>query len=135
MKRNVLRRVAMGAAVIILGATAGAAQAATTFSEYNMTIGRWGAAYTGWQKKSLDDQRAEVVSSSVGGDYKAKVCVSGTSWCLGETKTINDKETKTPRNMVGAGATARLKFTIDGFSFVNVQVVGKWRLDKPSPRR
>jgi hypothetical protein len=119
------------AGAILLGAAA-LAQASTSYSSYNTTIGKYGgAAYSGNQKKTISDQNAEVISSSVGGSYTADVCLasSGGSLCLGGTKTINDGTKVALWNLAGEGATVKIKFT-DGWKWVNVQVTGKWRADK-----
>ncbi len=114
---------------ILFGAAA-AAPASTSYSTYNTTIGRFGGSgYSGTQTKTIADQDAEVVSSTVGGSYTADVCVAGGSLCIGGTKTINDGTKVALWNLGGQSATVRLKFT-DGFQWVNVQVNGKWRADK-----
>lgn len=123
---------AIGSAGIILLGSASLAQASTSYSNYNTSIGKYGGAgYSGTQKKAISDQSAQVASSTVGGNYTANACLSGasSSTCVGGTKTINDGTTVSLWNFAGQGATVRVKFT-DGWQWVNVQVTGKWRADK-----
>lgn len=121
----------VSAGTILLG-TAALAHASTYYSSYNTTIGAFGGSgYSGSQTKTIDDQNAEVVSTWVGGNYTADVCLVGAtgSWCLGGTKTINDGSRVALWNLVVHGNKVRLKFT-DGFQWVDVQVSGRWRADK-----
>lgn len=129
MKMSFRAVCATAASAGVLLAGAAMAQASTSYSSYNTTIGNFGGAgYSGTQTKTITDADANVRSSTVGGNYTADVCLAipNGSACIGGTKTINDGTNVSLWNYGAAGLQHRLKFT-DGWQLVNVQVTGTWR--------
>ncbi|UQN31521.1 hypothetical protein [Brachybacterium kimchii] len=118
--------VACGALLALSGVSA--AYAGTSYSSCNTTVGKFnGSGYTGYQTKSKSSTAGSLASSSVGGNYKVDARMKAASGTGGWVRDVTDSETRNLPNGVGAGKQARVQFSNDALTRVDVQVTGKWK--------
>lgn len=130
MGKLMARRIALafaGAALVLSGA---GAYAGTSYVSYSTTVGKLnGNGYTSYQTKASTGTDGTLRSSSVGGSHVVDARMqaksgSGTgAWARG----VNDGETRTLKNSVGKGGGARVHFSTNWNTRVDVQVSGSWR--------
>lgn len=116
-----------------LGLTAGLlsvvgfAQAATTPLGYNVTVGSYnGSANTTSQTKAISDARGELRSSIVGGDYTVDARMAASSGTGSWVRGVGDYETRGLPNSINKGTAARVQFSNDLTTPVDVKVTGSW---------
>lgn len=123
---NRLIGVACGALLALSGLSA--VYAGTSYSSYNTTVGKFnGNGYTGYQTKSTSSKSGTLVSGFVGGNYKVDARMNAVSGTGAWVRDVSDNETRNLPNGVGAGRKARVQFSNDLFTRVDVQVTGKWK--------
>lgn len=109
-------------------AIAGAAQAGTTYSGYNTTVGSFnGSGYTGYQTKASSDVSGSLKSSSVGGKYTVDARMSASAGTGSWVRSVSDSETRSLPNSINKGSSARVQFSNDVTTPVSVQVTGSWK--------
>lgn len=119
--------VLMGLSVGLV-AFGGAVQAGTSWSEYNTTVPRLnGSGYTGYQTKASSGTYGELNSDVVGGSYTVDARMQATSGTGSWVRSITDNDYRNLPNSVPKGLSARVEFSNDITTPVNVQVSGKWR--------
>lgn len=87
-----------------------------------------GSGYSGSQTKSSTGAQGTIKSGTVGGGYTVMVALQRTD--TGEDGTavrVDDNQTKYLNNEIEKGKQARLHFTNDLLTRVNVQVSGTFR--------
>jgi len=106
------------------------AYAGTTYKSFSTTVGRVnGTGYTAYQKKAKTGADADLKTTSTGG-YELDVRMIDENGCVGAwRKNIYQKDTYTVpgHQLQFAGYDARLQFSNDLTTLVNVQVEGTWR--------
>lgn len=128
MKTTTKKVAAIGgcaAAMIITSLTA--AQAGTTWQNYNTTVGRInGNGYTGYQRKVESGTNPQLASDLVGGNYgvdaRTEHSSGSGSWCR-----VYDFTDCSWTKYYSAGNDIRIRFSNDVTTVVAVQVVGTWR--------
>ncbi|WP_253270877.1 hypothetical protein, partial [Geobacillus thermocatenulatus] len=105
-----------------------AVQAGTTWTEYNTTVPRFnGSGYTGYQTKSSSGTYGELHSAVVGGLYTVDARMQASSGTGEWVRSVTDNDYRRLPNSVPKGLNARVEFSNDITTPVNVQVSGKWR--------
>lgn len=131
MKTKATKRLSATVAItaILAGGAGASAWAATTYSSYDTTVGRLGGSgYSGSQTKSSTGAQGTIKSVTVGGGYSLMVALQRTDTGKdGTAVRIDDNQTKFLNNEIEKGAKARLHFTNDWNTLVNVQADGKFR--------
>ncbi|RFA32138.1 hypothetical protein CAI16_18980 [Virgibacillus dokdonensis] len=117
----------LGLAVGLL-AIGGTAQAGTSYSSYNTTVGKFnGNGYTGYQTKSSSGTYGDLRSNTVGGNYVVDARMQASSGTGSWVRNVTDNDTRSLPNSVARGSSARVQFSNDLTTPVNVQVTGSWR--------
>lgn len=105
-------------------ASAGIVEAGTSYSGYSTTVGKFnGSGYTGYQTKSTSGKYGNLSSGTVGGNYVVDARMSSGSW----VRNVTDNDYRSLPNSVASGNSARVQFSNDFDTPVNVQVSGSWR--------
>ncbi|CUA78980.1 hypothetical protein [Anoxybacillus suryakundensis] len=124
MKRKL---VLFGLSVSLL-AFGGAVQAGASWSEYNTTVPKFnGSGYTGYQTKASSGTYGELNSDVVGGSYTVDARMQATSGTGSWVRSITDNDYRNLPNSVPKGLSARVEFSNDLTTPVDVQVSGRWR--------
>ena len=130
MKNSLGRRAALGFAGVALVLSGAAAYAGTSYESYSTTVGKFdGNGYTSYQKKASTGTDGTLQSSSVGGSHVVDARMQAQSgggtgaWARG----VNDGETRTLKNSVGKSGKARVQFSTNWNTRVDVQATGSWR--------
>ncbi|MFT3860333.1 hypothetical protein [Micropruina sp.] len=99
------------------------------YSNYDTTVGAMmGQGYSGSQTKTSTGAQGTIKSGTVGGGYTLMVALQRTdTQADGTAVRIDDNQTKYLNNSISKGAKARLHFTNDWNTLVNVQVSGQFR--------
>lgn len=131
MKRQLVTR--FGGAVLlgaILIGGAGLAHATTSYSNYDTTVARFdGDGYTGGQRKVVSGFNGTIKSRVVGGPYQVDAQMQRTDGSQGGPWVrLDDGTVAHPQNSIPAGTTARIRFSNDLLTPVNVQVSGQFRV-------
>lgn len=130
MTNSLVRRCALafaGAALVLSGA---GAYAGTSYESYSTTVGKLnGNGYISYQKKSATGAEGTLKSSSVGGSHvvDARMQAQSGGGTGAWTRGVNDGETRTLKNTVGKAGNARVQFSTNWNTRVDVQVTGSWR--------
>lgn len=105
----------------------GFAQAGTTATSYSVTVGAYnGAASSTSQTKAISDARGELKSGIVGGNYTVDARMSATSGTGSWVRSVDDYETRGLPNSINKGTAARVQFSNDLTTPVDVKVTGSW---------
>lgn len=111
-----------------LMAFGGAVQAGTSWSNYNTTVGKFnGSGYTGYQTKASSGTYGELNSSVVGGSYTVDARMQASSGTGSWVRSVTDNDYRTLPNSIPSGLSARVEFSNDITTPVDVQVSGTWR--------
>ncbi|MEW5323794.1 hypothetical protein V2J23_17245 [Geobacillus thermoleovorans] len=111
-----------------LVAFGGAVQAGSSWSNYNTTVGKFnGSGYTGYQTKASSGTYGELNSSVVGGSYTVDARMRASSGTGSWVRSVTDNDYRTLPNSVPSGLSARVEFSNDITTPVDVQVSGTWR--------
>lgn len=111
--------------VVMSGA---AAWAGTSYSGYSTTVPRAnGSGYTAYQTKSIAGAGADLRSRSVGGKYVVDARLEAAAGTGSWARNVGDNDTRKLWNSVSSGKSARVQFSNDFNTPVNVQVSGTWR--------
>jgi hypothetical protein len=106
----------------------GAVQAGTSWSSYNTTVGKFnGSGYTGYQTKASSGTYGELNSSVVGGSYTVDARMQASSGTGSWVRSVTDSDYRKLPNSVPSGLSARVEFSNDITTPVDVQVSGTWR--------
>ncbi|WP_074033560.1 MULTISPECIES: hypothetical protein [unclassified Exiguobacterium] len=125
MKRKSM--ISMGLAVGLL-ALGGAAQAGTTYSNYDTTVASFnGSGYTGYQTKSSSNASGTLSSKTVGGSYTVDARMTASSGTGSWVRSVSDNETRSLSNSISSGRSTRVQFSNDLTTPVSVQVTGQWK--------
>lgn len=127
MKKN--KKFAVLGLAIGLIAFGGAAQAGTTYSSYSTTVGSYnGSGYTSYQTKATSGAYGNLSSSVVGGSYTVDARMTSPSGGTGSwVQSVGDNDSRSLPNSIAKGSSARVQFSNDLTTPVNVQVSGSWR--------
>ncbi len=107
---------------------AGFAEAGTTYTSYNTTVGKFnGSGYTGYQTKASSGTYGNLRSTSVGGKYTVDARMQASSGTGSWVRSVNSNQVRNLPNSVARGSKARVQFSNDLTTPVNVQVTGSWR--------
>ncbi|WP_085505168.1 hypothetical protein [Thalassobacillus devorans] len=118
---------ALGLAVGLM-AFGGAVQAGTSYSYYDTTVGKFnGSGYTGYQTKSSSGTYGYLDSRTVGGSYVVDARMQASSGTGPWVRDVTDSDFRSLPNSVNAGKSARVQFSNDWNTPVNVQVTGYWK--------
>lgn len=105
--------------------------AGTTYSVYDLTVGRFnGSAYTGYQDKAVTGSAAGLVSEFVGGNYTLDVRQVGANGNTGDWKrNVGDSQQSSIDGDAGqtAGSSVRLQFSNSLTTIQNIQTNGTWK--------
>lgn len=127
MKKSKTKIAIAGAALGLLLA-GGAVQAGTTYSSYSTTVAPFnGSGYTSYQTKSASGTYGNLRSSTVGGSYTVDARMQASSGTGSWVRSVTDSDTRNLPNSVTKGSSARVQFSNDATTPVNVQVSGSWR--------
>ena len=114
--------------VVVMLAVGTSAWAGTSFQSYSTTVGKFnGNGYTAYQTKSGAGTAADLRSKSVGADYVVDARLQASSGTGGWARDVGDNDTRQLWNSVQKGASARVQFSNDWNTSVDVQVSGTWR--------
>lgn len=117
---------ALGAAALALGGVS--ANAGTTYTSYNTTVGKFnGNGYTGYQNKTTSSAAGNLRSGTVGGSHVVDARMQASAGTGAWARGVNDNESRTLTNSVGTGKSARVQFSTNWNTRVDVQVTGSWR--------
>ncbi|WP_232550247.1 hypothetical protein [Propioniciclava soli] len=104
------------------------AWAGTTFQGYSTTVGKLnGNGYTAYQTKVGAGTAADLRSGTVGADYVVDARLQAAAGTGGWARDVGDNDTRQLWNSVQKGASARVQFSNDWNTAVDVQVSGTWR--------
>lgn len=119
--------VVLGLAIGLL-ATAGVAQAGTSYSYYSTTVGKYnGSGYTNYQTKATSGAYGHLDSRSVGGSYTVDARMQASYGTGDWVRSVTDNDFRYLPNNVPNGYSARVQFSNDWNTPVDVQVTGYWR--------
>lgn len=105
----------------------GFAQAGTTATTYSVTVGAYnGAGSSSSQTKAISDARGELKSGIVGGNYTVDARMTATSGTGSWVRSVDDYETRGLPNSINKGTAARVQFSNDLTTPVDVKVTGSW---------
>lgn len=125
MEKKKLAVLGLSVGLLALG---GAVQASTTYSSYDTTVGKFnGSGYTGYQTKTTSGAYGNLKSSSVGGSYTVDARMQASSGTGSWVRSVTDNDTRNLPNSVPSGTSARVQFSNDITTPVDVQVTGSWR--------
>ncbi|WP_026105185.1 hypothetical protein [Halalkalibacterium ligniniphilum] len=125
MKKNKLAVLGLAVGLLAFG---GAVQAGTSYSYYNTTVGKFnGSGYTGYQTKASSGTYGHLDSRSVGGSYVVDARMQASSGTGSWVRNVTDNDFRSLPNSVPAGTSARVQFSNDLDTPVDVQVTGYWR--------
>ena len=123
-----IKKFAIPLAVVGMLAVGTSAWAGTSFQSYSTTVGKFnGNGYTAYQTKSGAGTAADLRSKSVGADYVVDARLHASSGTGGWARDVGDNDTRQLWNSVQKGASARVQFSNDWNTSVDVQVSGTWR--------
>ena len=123
-----IKKFAIPLAVVGMLAVGTSAWAGTSFQSYSTTVGKFnGNGYTAYQTKSGAGTAADLRSKSVGADYVVDARLQASSGTGGWARDVGDNDTRQLWNSVQKGASARVQFSNDWNTSVDVQVSGTWR--------
>lgn len=123
-----VKKFAIPLAVVGMLAVGTSAWAGTSFASYSTTVGKFnGNGYTAYQTKSGAGTAADLRSKSVGADYVVDARLQASSGTGGWARDVGDNDTRQLWNSVQKGASARVQFSNDWNTSVDVQVSGTWR--------
>ena len=123
-----IKKFAIPLAVVGMLAVGTSAWAGTSFQSYSTTVGKFnGNGYTAYQTKSGAGTAADLRSKSVGADYVVDARLQASSGTGGWARDVGDNDTRQLWNSVQKGASARVQFSNDWNTAVDVQVSGTWR--------
>lgn len=123
-----IKKFAIPLAVVGMLAVGTSAWAGTSFQSYSTTVGKFnGNGYTAYQTKSGAGTAADLRSKSVGADYVVDARLQAASGTGGWARDVGDNDTRQLWNSVQKGASARVQFSNDWNTSVDVQVSGTWR--------
>lgn len=123
-----IKKFAIPLAVVGMLAVGTSAWAGTSFASYSTTVGKFnGNGYTAYQTKSGAGTAADLRSKSVGADYVVDARLQASSGTGGWARDVGDNDTRQLWNSVQKGASARVQFSNDWNTSVDVQVSGTWR--------
>ena len=123
-----IKKFAIPLAVVGMLAVGTSAWAGTSFQSYSTTVGKFnGNGYTAYQMKSGAGTAADLRSKSVGADYVVDARLQAASGTGGWARDVGDNDTRQLWNSVQKGASARVQFSNDWNTSVDVQVSGTWR--------
>ena len=123
-----VKKFAIPLAVVGMLAVGTSAWAGTSFASYSTTVGKFnGTGYTAYQTKSGAGTAADLRSKSVGADYVVDARLQASSGTGGWARDVGDNDTRQLWNSVQKGASARVQFSNDWNTSVDVQVSGTWR--------
>ncbi len=123
-----IKKFAIPLAVVVMLAVGTSAWAGTSFQSYSTTVGKFnGNGYTAYQTKSGAGTAADLRSKSVGADYVVDARLQASSGTGGWARDVGDNDTRQLWNSVQKGASARVQFSNDWNTSVDVQVSGTWR--------
>jgi hypothetical protein len=126
MKKN--KKLAVLGLAVGLMSIGGAVEASTSYSSYDTTVGRFnGSGYSGYQTKTTSGAYGNLNSSSVGGSYTVDARMDATTGTGSWVRSVTDNDTRSLPNSVSSGNSARVEFSNDLTTPVNVQVTGSWR--------
>lgn len=124
-KKNRLAVLGLTVGLLAFG---GAVQAGTSYSSYNTTVGAFnGSGYTGYQTKASSGTYGNLNSGTVGGSYTVDARMQASSGTGSWVRNVTDNDSRTLPNSVPSGTDARVQFSNDLTTPVNVQVTGSWR--------
>ena len=127
MKKKKNRLAVLGLTVGLL-AFGGAVQACTSYSGYNTTVGAFnGSGYTGYQTKANSGAYGNLSSGTVGGSYTVDARMQASSGTGSWVRSVTDNDFRNLPNSVPSVTSARVQFSNDVTTPVNVQVSGSWR--------
>lgn len=129
MLKKVFAGIVATCTVLAMGVTM--VYAGTTYESYSTTVGRVnGSGYTDYQSKTTNGANGDLSSTYVGGDYTVDARMQEDDGTAGAwTRDVDDNERRDLDGHVDHKAwdSVRVQFSNDFFTFVNVQVKGKWR--------
>lgn len=109
-------------------AVGGAAEAGTSYSGYNTTVGKFnGSGYTAYQTKTTSGAYGNLNSTTVGGSYTVDARMQSSTGTGAWVRSVGDNDSRTLPNSVSSGRSARAEFSNDATTPVDVQVSGSWR--------
>lgn len=121
------KKLGLGLAVGLM-AFGGAVQAGTSYSSYDTTVASFnGSGYTGYQTKTNAGTYGNLNSSNVGGSYTVDARMQASSGTGAWARSVTDSDSRNLSNSVPKGTSARVQFSNDVTTPVNVQVTGSWR--------
>jgi len=122
------KKIAIVGATLGLLLAGGAVQAGTTYSSYSTTVAPFnGSGYTSYQTKSTAGAYGNLRSTTVGGKYTVDARMQASSGTGGWVRSVTDSDSRNLPNSVAKGSSARVQFSNDASTPVNVQVTGTWR--------
>lgn len=125
MKKNKLAVLGLSVGLLAFG---GAVQAGTSYSSYNTTVGAFnGSGYTGYQTKTNSGTYGNLISGTVGGSYTVDARMQASSGTGSWVRSVTDNDYRSLPNSVPSRTSARVQFSNDLITPVNVQVSGTWR--------
>ncbi|WP_342372714.1 hypothetical protein PCC79_00745 [Propioniciclava soli] len=123
-----IKKFAIPLAVVGMLAVGTSAWAGTTFQGYSTTVGKLnGNGYTAYQTKVGAGTAADLRSGTVGADYVVDARLQAAAGTGGWARDVGDNDTRQLWNSVQKGASARVQFSNDWNTAVDVQVSGTWR--------
>jgi len=125
MKRKSMMSMGLAVGLLALG---GAAQAGTTYSNYDTSVAPFnGSGYTGYQTKSSSNASGTLLSKTVGGSYTVDARMTASSGTGSWVRSVSDNQSRSVSNSIAAGKSARIQFSNDLSTPVSVQVTGQWK--------
>ena len=122
------KKLATIALAVGLLAVAGFAEAGTAYTNYNTTVGKFnGSGYTSYHTKASSGKYGNLRSTSVGGSYTVDARMQASSGTGAWVRSVNSNQVRNLPNSVSKGNRARVQFSNDLTTPVNVQVTGSWR--------
>src|SRR5699024_11111999 len=104
--------------------------AGTSYENYSTSVGKLnGNGYTSYLKKSTTGAAGTLKSSSVGGSHVvgARMQAQSGGGTGAWARAVTDGETMRLKNSVGKAGNARVQFSTNWNTRVDVQVTGSWR--------
>lgn len=128
MKKFTKRKVGTVALAVGLLASAAGVSAGTSYGYYSTTVGSFnGSGYTSYQTKANSGQYGYLDSDSVGGSYVVDARMQAGSGTGPWARNVGDNDFVSLPNSIVSGDSARVQFSNDLNTPVNVQVTGYWK--------
>lgn len=106
----------------------GFAQAGTSATNYSVIVDKFnGDGFTSSQTKATADARGSLNSGIVGGDYTVDARMTASSGTGSWVQKVDDGETRGLPNTINKGISAKVQFSTNLTTPVDVKVTGSWQ--------